>query len=196
MQSWPDDVVLEGRFARLEPLAMGHHDDLVEAANDGELHKIWYTSVPNSQEMRAEIETRIAKDNMLPFAVVEKASGKAVGMTSYMHIDAVHKRVEIGSTWYRKSVQGGPINTECKILMLEHAFEKLDCIAVEFRTHAMNFQSRAAIERLGAKYDGLLRNHMRISDGSLRDTVVYSIINSEWPTVKTHLNWQMKKPRN
>ena len=195
MRSWPEDVTLDGQFVRLEPLSEFHHDDLVEASNDGDLHQLWYTWIPDAHGMKAEIETRMTRENMLAFAIIDKESRKAVGMTTYMHIDALNKRVEIGSTWYRKSVQRGPLNTECKLLMLRHAFEDLDCIAVEFRTHGLNLQSRAAIERLGAKFDGLLRNHMRMSNGTLRDTAVYSIINSEWPTVKTHLEWQMVKPR-
>ena len=196
MQQWPDDVTLEGQYARLEPLGQQHHDDLVEASNDGDLHKLWYTWIPDAGGMATEIDARNAKDDVLAFAIIEKASGKAVGMTTYMNIDGVNKRVEIGSTWYRQSVQRGPINTECKLLMLTHAFESLSCIAVEFRTHALNLQSRRAIERLGAKFDGMLRNHTVMRDGTLRDTAIYSIINSEWPTVKTHLNWQMKKPRD
>ena len=147
--------------------------------------------------MRAEIERRLglqAKGSMLPFATLD-ATGKLVGMTTYMNVDAVHKRVEIGSTWTARSAQRGPLNTECKLMLLTHAFETLDCIAVEFRTHFFNQQSRAAIERLGAKLDGILRNHQRASNGTLRDTCVYSIIASEWPTVKTHLRWQLDKPR-
>jgi RimJ/RimL family protein N-acetyltransferase len=132
---------------------------------------------------------------MLPFAIIDKASGRAVGMTTYMNIDAGNKRVEIGSTWYSKAVQRGPLNTECKFLLLQHAFEQLDCIAVEFRTHFMNTQSRNGIERLGAKLDGILRSHMVSENGTLRDTAVYSIIACEWPTVKAHLTWKMEMPR-
>ena len=117
-------------------------------------------------------------------------------MTTFMNIDAGNKRVEIGSTWYAKSVQRSPLNTECKLLMMTHAFEVLNCIAVEFRTHFVNTQSRRAIERLGAKFDGVLRNHMVMANGSLRDTAVYSVINSEWPTIKTHLQFQLDKPRD
>ena len=133
---------------------------------------------------------------MLPFGIVDNASGKAVGMTTYMNVDAVHKRVEIGSTWYRKNVQRTALNTECKLLLLGHAFDTLDCIAVELRTHFFNHQSRAGIERLGAKLDGVLRNHQRARDGTLRDTAVYTIIASEWPTVRTHLQYQLSKPRH
>jgi RimJ/RimL family protein N-acetyltransferase len=131
---------------------------------------------------------------MLPFAVLD-ASGSVVGETTYMNIDATHKRVEIGSTWYARHVQRGPLNTECKLMLLTHAFEALDCIAVEFRTHRLNTQSRRAIERLGAQLDGVLRAHSRDPAGNLRDTAVYSITAAEWPTIKTHLRWQLDKPR-
>ena len=130
---------------------------------------------------------------MLPFAIVDNASGRAVGMTTYMHIDATNRRVEIGSTWYRRSVQRSGLNTECKYLLLRHAFEALHCNAVEFRTHFMNHQSRRAIERLGAKLDGILRQHMIMPNGSLRDTCVYSIIQAEWPAVETHLTFQLER---
>jgi N-acetyltransferase len=128
--------------------------------------------------------------------VIDNATGRAVGMTTYMNVDAINRHVEIGSTWYRKSVQRTALNTQCKLMLLTHAFEALDCIAVEFRTHAFNHQSRTAIERLGAKLDGVLRNHQIASNGTLRDTYVYSIIASEWPTVKANLNWQIGQVRN
>ena len=136
---------------------------------------------------------------MLPFAVIENASGKAVGLTTYMNIDNGNRRVEIGSTWYRQRVQRTALNTECKLLLLQHAFEQLHCIAVEFRTHFFNQQSRAGIERLGAKLDGVLRSHQvnphPDAKGSLRDTCVYSVIAPEWPTVRAHLSYQLSKPR-
>ena len=132
---------------------------------------------------------------MLPFTVIDPATGQPAGMTTYMNIDAAMRRVEIGSTWYRRSVQRSPLNTECKFLLLRHAFETLDCIAVEFRTHFFNGPSRRAIERVGAKLDGILRNHMRAEDGTLRDTCVYSIIAGEWPAVASNLRWQMERPR-
>jgi RimJ/RimL family protein N-acetyltransferase len=147
--------------------------------------------------MRAEITRRLdlqAKGSMLPFTS-RNAEGRVVGMTTYMHIDAANKRVEIGSTWTAASMQRSPFNTECKLLLLGHAFEALGCIAVEFRTHFFNQQSRRAIERLGAKLDGILRSHSRASNGTLRDTCVYSITQAEWPTVKAHLQWQLDKPR-
>ena len=170
---------------------------MTEAAKDGELWKLWYTGVPSPEKMFAEIERRIelqAKGSMLPFAVLD-TDGVAVGMTTYMNIDAVHKHVEIGSTWYAQRVQRTALNTECKLMLMTHAFETLDCIAVEFRTSYLNQQSRRAIERLGAKLDGVLRNHQRHSDGSLRDTCAYSVIQSEWPTVKSHLTFQLTRLR-
>jgi RimJ/RimL family protein N-acetyltransferase len=196
---WPDVVTLNGAFARLEPLSDAHCEGLIEATKDGELWRLWYTTVPSPQGMAGEIERRLKlreAGSMLPFAVIDLASGRPAGMTTYMNIDAVNRRVEIGSTWYRKSVQRSGINTECKLLMLRHAFETLDCIAVEFRTHFLNQQSRRAIERVGAKLDGVLRNHMRMADGSLRDTCAYSIIASEWPAVRANLIWQTEKPRD
>jgi RimJ/RimL family protein N-acetyltransferase len=116
-------------------------------------------------------------------------------MTTFMNIDAANRRVEIGSTWYRQSVQRGPLNTQCKLLLLTHAFETLDCIAVEFRTHVLNMQSRRAIERLGARLDGILRLHQILPNGTIRDTAVYSITAAEWPMVKAHLDWQLARPR-
>jgi RimJ/RimL family protein N-acetyltransferase len=198
MMNWLTPVTLRGSTATLVPLDAQHHDDLVEAVEDGELWRLWYTSVPEPARMAAEIERRLALQAagaMLPFAVLENATGQAVGMTTYMHVDAIHRRVEIGSTWYRRRVQRSALNTECKLLLLRHAFERLDCIAVEFRTHFFNHASRRAIERLGARLDGVLRNHQRATNGTLRDTCVYSIIESEWPTVCAHLEFQLTRPR-
>ena len=195
-------LTLAGRHVRLEPLQAAHHDDLCEAVRDGELWNHWYTAIPAPEGMAAEIGRRLqlqAQGSMCPFAVIEPASGQAVGMTTYMHIDAVHRRVEIGSTWYRQRVQRTPLNTEAKRLLLGHAFETLQCIAVEFRTHFFNQQSRRAIERLGARLDGVLRNHQINphpgAAGALRDTCVYSIIAGEWPNVKAHLDHQLSRKR-
>ena len=196
---WPDPVTLEGEYATLVPLNRSHFDDLAEATKDGELWKLWYTFVPTAEDMAGEIDRRLGLQeagSMLPFTTIENATGQAVGMTTYMNIDAASKRVEIGSTWNRKRVQRGPMNTECKFMLLRHAFETLDCIAVEFRTHFFNHQSRGAIERLGVKLDGVLRNHMVMADGSFRDTCCYSIIASEWPTVKTHQSYKMSRSRS
>ena len=187
---WPAPVTLRGDHVLLEPLAPQHHDDLVDAVRDGDLWKLTYTTIPLPEKMEAEIARRLAlahAGSMRPFAVIEDASGKAVGMTTYMNIDAVHRRLEIGSTWYRTRVQRTTLNTECKLLLLAHAFETLDCIAVEFRTSAHNLRSQRAIERLGATRDGVLRSHARHADGTLRDTVVYSIIAAEWPSVRLRL---------
>jgi len=195
---WPDPVTLRGQHARLEPLSHQHREALVEAVKDGELSKLWYTAIPLPENMGKEIDRRLglqAAGSMLPFTVFD-ADGNVVGMSTYMNIDAANRRVEIGSTWYGKSAQRGPLNTQCKLLLLRHAFETLDCIAVEFRTHFFNHQSRRAIERLGAKQDGILRSHQVTPNGTLRDTVVYSITAAEWPTVRTHLNYQLNdKPR-
>ena len=194
--AWLAPIKLTGKHVRLEPLAFEHHDDLVESVRDGELWNLWYTSIPTPDKVRAEIERRLGlqdKGSMLPFAVVELASGRAVGMTTYMDIDAANRRVEIGSTWYRQRVWRTALNTECKLLLLRHAFEELSCVAVEFRTHFMNQRSRRAIERLGAKLDGILRNHRFQPNGTLRDTCVYSIIANEWPSVRAHLIHQLQR---
>jgi N-acetyltransferase len=191
---WPEPVTLRGTHALLEPLSPAHHDDLVEAVQDGALWKLWYTVVPAPEKMREEIERRIdcqARGAMLPFAVRDARTSKVVGMTSYWNVDEPHRRVEIGGTWYRKSMQRTPLNTECKLLLLTHAFESLNCTCVELRTHFFNHASRRAIERLGAKLDGVLRNNQILPNGNIRDTCVYSIIAGEWPTVKTHLQWKL-----
>jgi RimJ/RimL family protein N-acetyltransferase len=202
MNPWIAPTSLSGQHVQLVPLSLLHHDGLVQSVQDGELWNHWYTAIPTPEGMAAEINRRLdlqAKGSMCPFAVIDPAIGQAVGMTTYMNIDAANRRVEIGSTWYRKSVQRSPLNTEAKRLMLAHAFDQLNCIAVEFRTHFFNQQSRRAIERLGAKLDGVLRSHQinlhPLAVGTLRDTCVYSIIASEWPTVKAHLSHQLDRPR-
>jgi RimJ/RimL family protein N-acetyltransferase len=196
--AWLEPVSLRGEYARLDPLSHEHHDALVEAVKDGELWRLWYTFVPKPADMTKEIDRRLglqAAGSMLPFTVFD-AEGKISGMTTYMNVDAPNRRLEIGSTWYAKRVQRSALNTQCKLLLMEHAFETLGCIAVEFRTHFFNHQSRRGIERLGAKQDGILRSHQIAPNGTLRDTVVYSIIAAEWPTVKAHLNYQLKeRPR-
>ena len=202
MSAFAAPVTLLGKHVQLVPLNASHHDDLCEAVRDGELWNHWYTAIPTPEGMAAEIARRLdlqAKGSMCPFAVIDPATGRAAGMTTYMNIDATNRRVEIGSTWYRQSVQRGPLNTEAKRLLLAHAFEHLNCIAVEFRTHFFNQQSRRAIERLGAKLDGVLRSHQinphPLAAGALRDTCVYSIIASEWPNVKAHLDYQLVRAR-
>jgi N-acetyltransferase len=192
---WLEPTTLRGAHARLEPLSHEHCDGLTEAVKDGELWKLWYTAIPKPEDMGKEIDRRLGlqkAETMLPFTVFD-ADGKIAGMSTYMNVDATNRRVEIGSTWYAARVQRSAVNTQCKLLLLTHAFEKLDCIAVEFRTHFFNHQSRRGIERLGAKQDGILRSHQVAPNGSLRDTVVYSIIAGEWPTVKTHLNYQLNE---
>ena len=196
--TWLEPVTLRSARVTLEPLEQRHRDNLIEAVKDGALWTLWYTSIPTPENMGAEIERRLrlqAAGSMLPFAVIDNATTQAVGMTTYMNVDAANRRVEIGSTWYRKSVQRTDLNTHCKFLLLTHAFDVLNCIAVEFRTHFFNQQSRRGIERLGAKLDGILRNHQIASNGTLRDTCAYSIIASEWPTVREHLVWQIGRPR-
>lgn len=198
MPVWPPAFTAEGDHVIVAPLGREHEADLVEAAADGELHRLWYTTVPAPDGVGAEIDRRLALrevGSMLPFAIIDRAGGKAVGMTTYMNIDAANRRVEIGSTWYRKAVQRTPLNTECKLLLLRHAFETLDCIAVEFRTHVLNAQSRRAIERLGAKLDGVLRAHMIMPNGTVRDTACYSITAAEWPAVEANLRWKLTAPR-
>jgi len=192
---WPEPVTLRGRHATLEPLSTTHRDALADATRDGELWKLWYTLVPSPEGMLREIERRLdlqGRGSMLPFAVLD-ADGVPAGMTTFMNIDATNKRVEIGSTWYARRVQRSGLNTECKLMLMTHAFETLGCIAVEYRTSSFNHPSRRAIERLGAKLDGILRNHQRHANGSLRDTCVYSILESEWPTVKAHLAFQLER---
>jgi RimJ/RimL family protein N-acetyltransferase len=193
--NWPPDFSAENEFVRVEPLCIDHADDLRDAARD--LGQLWYTPIPTPDGVEAEIERRLAlreAGSMLPFAIVDKA-GKAAGMTTYMNIDAANRHIEIGSTWYAPRLQRTGANTACKLLLLTHAFEKLDCIAVEFRTHRLNTQSRKAIEGLGAQLDGILRSHKIMPNGTVRDTAVYSITAAEWPAIKAHLEWQLEKPR-
>ncbi|MDA7599087.1 GNAT family N-acetyltransferase [Alphaproteobacteria bacterium] len=198
MTLWPPEFQLDGDSISIVPSNAGHAADLAAVIEAGALDKLWYTMIPPPSEIGAEIERRLAlraSGNMLPMTIISKTTNKAVGMTTYMNIDAANRRLEIGSTFFCKSVQRSAVNTECKLLLLRHAFEHLDCIAVEFRTHCMNLQSRRAIERLGANFDGILRAHMIMANGTIRDTAVYSILASEWPTIKANLNWQLEKPR-
>ena len=196
--SWPKPVTLHSKTVQLEPLSIDHVSDLINAVKDGNLYNHWYTNIPQPKNMKMEIERRLKLQDMgtmLPFAVISLKTEKAVGMTTYMNVDKENKRVEIGSTWYAKSVQRTSLNTECKLVLLEHAFEKLNCICVEFRTHFMNHQSRRGIERLGAKLDGILRSNAIQKNGTIRDTAVYTIISSEWSSVKANLEYQLVKNR-
>ncbi|POH57366.1 GNAT family N-acetyltransferase [Arthrobacter glacialis] len=196
-------VTLRGKYVTLEPLSMSHHDGLVAAASDGELWNLWYTSVPRPEAMKDEIERRLAAQeigSMVPFTTrlndpVTGEAGKIIGMTTYCNINAELPRLEIGYTWNAASSQGSGTNPDSKRLLLAHAFETLGCVAVEFNTHWMNFQSREAITRLGAKQDGVLRAHRRMPDGSLRDTVVFSILAAEWPQVRSGLDHRLSKKR-
>ena len=193
-------VTIQGKHASLVPLTMAHHDGLCEAVRDGELWKLWYTSIPSPEGMAIEIDRRLGLQrlgSMNPFSILD-AKGNPIGMTTYMNIDQENRRLEIGSTWYRRSVQRTAINTECKLMLLRYAFINLDCIAVEFRTHFFNHQSRKGIERLGAKLDGVLRSHQinRHPDAkdSIRDTCVYSILACEFPPVDAHLSFRLQLP--
>ena len=191
-----EPITLTGQFVTLEPLSQEHHEGLVDAARDGDLWKLWYTSVPTPEGMAAEIDRRLglqAKGSMLPFATRSNLTGELIGMTTYMNIDAQTPRLEIGSTWNAASAHGTGTNPDSKLLLLRHAFETLGCPAVEFRTHWMNQQSREAIARLGAKQDGVLRSHSRSADGALRDTVVFSILDHEWPAVRNGLEFRLAK---
>ena len=184
-------LTLHGGLVRLEPLQHGHAEELRSVVADGRLYELWFTSVPKPEAVPAYTDAALdmqARNVALPFAVRRIADGKLVGCTRYCNADATHRRVEIGYTFHAASAQRSGVNTECKRLLLEHAFDTLSCIAVEFRTHWHNHRSRAAIERLGAKLDGVLRHHQKLPDGSLRDTVVYSIIAPEWPAVRRNLD--------
>jgi len=190
-------VTLQGDHVQLVSLSPDHAPGLTIAVQDGSLWQLWYTSAPAPERVSAEIARRLslhAAGSMLPFTVLDPA-GQPVGMTTYMNIDAANRRVEIGSTWYARRVQRTALNTEAKLLLLAHAFDTLHCIAVEFRTHFLNLQSRSAIERLGAKLDGVLRCHSVAPNGTLRDTCVYSITAAEWPAIRAHLTWQLERPR-
>jgi RimJ/RimL family protein N-acetyltransferase len=191
---WLQPVTLAGRHVRLEPLAREHVEGLQRAAGDGELWKLWYTSVPAPDATAGYVDTALALQAQglaLPF-VVRDGDGEIVGCTRFGNVDAANRHVEIGWTWYAKRCQRTGLNTEAKLLLLTHAFEALQCAAVEFRTSWFNHASRNAIARLGAKQDGVLRNHMRMADGSYRDTVVFSIIANEWPMVKRHLQFKLE----
>lgn len=193
---WIEPFTATGKYVSLIPLEPDHEARLVDAINDGNVWDTWFAAVPSPEGMRREIEWRLGladQGRMLPFTVLD-ADGRIVGMTSYMNIDAPNRRLEIGHTWYGKSVQRTPLNTEAKLLLLRRAFESYDCIAVGFRTAFFNQPSRRAIERLGAKFEGIWRNHVILPDGTLRDTCYYSIINSEWPAVLRHLTWLLERP--
>ena len=197
-QRFVEPVALEGRHVRLEPMTRARAGAIAEAlaiaAADGTLWESKVTTIPRPENMRAYVDQALSELDAgvsMPFVTLDRASGKVVGTTRYMNIEAPHRRLEIGTTWLARSAQRTPINTEAKYLMLKHAFEVLRCIAVDLRTHERNAQSRAAIERLGAKLDGILRHHRIMPDGSLRNTATYSIIDTEWPAVKAGLEQKL-----
>jgi RimJ/RimL family protein N-acetyltransferase len=197
-----EPVTLEGRHVRLEPMARERAAEIAQAlavaAADGALWESKVTTIPRPEGVRAYVDQALAELDAavsMPFVTVDRASGKVVGTTRYMNIEAPHRRLEIGTTWLARSAQRTALNTEAKYLMLKHAFEGLGCIAVDLRTHEKNFQSRTAIERLGARLDGILRNHRIMPDGSLRNTASYSIIDAEWPAVKARLAASLQRTR-
>ncbi|GAB1309538.1 GNAT family protein [Urechidicola sp. KH5] len=192
MNTWLQPVILKGTSIKLVPLDFSHKEGLLAAASDGELWNLWYTSVPSKETVDRYLENALINHTMLPFAVIDNNSGSVIGSTRYCNVEPKNLRLEIGYTWYAKSYQRTSINTQCKLALLTHAFEILNCNAVEFRTHYFNEASRNAITRLGAKQDGVLRNHRVDADGSLRDTVVFSIIKSEWPIIKKHLKFKLR----
>jgi RimJ/RimL family protein N-acetyltransferase len=189
-----EPVTLEGRHVRLEPMARARAEPiaaaLAAAAADGSMWESKVTTIPRPEGMRAYVDQALAEFDAgvsLPFVTIDRESRRAVGTTRYMNIEAPHRRLEVGTTWIGRSFQRTAINTDAKYLMLKHAFETLRCIAVDLRTHEKNAQSRAAIERLGARLDGILRNHRIMPDGTLRNTAAYSIVDAEWPAVKARL---------
>ncbi len=189
-------VTLEGHGVRLEPLTYEHHDGLAAAAADGRLWELWFTAVPEPEQTRAYIANALAGQeagHMLPWAVRELSSGEIIGSTRYHDIVAAIDRVEIGYTWYGKRWQRSHVNTSCKLLLLGHAFDTLGCKVVGLRTDNFNFVSQRAIEALGAKKDGVIRHHLARRDGSARDTVIYSILASEWRDVKRHLECRLAR---
>jgi RimJ/RimL family protein N-acetyltransferase len=194
MSRWIEPVTLVGEHVKLVPLSFEHEQGLANAAADGELWKLWYTSVPTPEGVRDWIAAALVMRDTFgahPFAVIDIKSGDVVGSTRFFNVEAAHRRLEIGHTWYAKRVQRSSLNTEAKLLLLSHAFDTLKTIAVEFRTHFMNQQSRAAIARLGARQDGILRNHQIGRDGIYRDTVVFSIVEAEWPAVRANLRMKL-----
>jgi N-acetyltransferase len=192
----PAPTTLEGYGVRLEPLARGHGDGLRDAAADGRLWDLWYTSVPEPKQAGAYITAALAGQqagHMLPWAVRELDSGIIAGSTRYHDIVAEVDRVEIGYTWYAKRWQRSHVNTACKLLLLGHAFEVLGCAVVGLRTDNFNFPSQRAIEALGAKKDGVIRHHHLRRDGTVRDTVMYSVLASEWPDIKRYLRLRLER---
>jgi RimJ/RimL family protein N-acetyltransferase len=192
----PRPTVLEGHGVRLEPLAREHHDGLVAAASDGDLWKLWFTSVPEPGQAHAYISAALAGQDaghMLAWSIFDTASGVIIGSTRFHDIVPAVNRVEIGYTWYARRCQKTHVNTACKLLLLGHAFDELGCAVVGFRTDNFNFASQQAIAALGAKKDGVIRHHQARRDGTVRDTVMFSILAAEWPDVKRHLEWRLAR---
>lgn len=192
---WTEQPVLEGRHILLRPMVRSDGPAIVDAASDGKLWELFYTVVPGPESINAYLDRAEREQGwgrIMPFAVIEKASGDLVGATRYMRTNAPHRRLEIGTTFYASRVQRTPINSEAKLLLLTHAFESMNCVCVQFRTDHFNFASQRAIERLGAKRDGLIRNH-QIIDGRVRDTVLYSILANEWEGVKRNLQMRLSR---
>lgn len=193
MSNWLNELEMKGELASLIPMRADHRAALLKAVMADDLWRFWYTEIPNENTIDAYMQRAFddkAAGKALPFVVVDRASDSIVGTTRFLQADTVNKRIEVGKTWYAKRVQRTGVNTECKLMLLTHAFERLESIAVEFRTHWHNYASRTALERMGAKQDGVLRNH-QVIDGAYRDTVVFSIINQEWPAVKRHLLYRL-----
>ncbi|MCC2625741.1 MAG: N-acetyltransferase [Burkholderiales bacterium] len=195
--SWKKPVTLNGKYIALVPLSMEHCTDLIAATKDGELWKLWYATVPSPEGMMAEIQHRLDsqdKGTLLPWTVIDNRTNLAIGMTTYLKVSEADRRLDIGWTWYRRSAQMTSVNTECKLLLLKHAFETLKCVAVGFGANFFNNNSRRAIERLGAKFDGIIRNKRIMPNGAVCDFCLYSIIDSEWKTVKLNLESKLLKP--
>ncbi len=194
MAGWVEPVTLAGEHVVLEPLARSHVEGLARAAADGELWRLWYTSVPSPERTQAYVDAALEmreRDGALPFVVRRRSDGAVVGTTRFFHVEPSHRRLELGHTWYAANAQRTSVNAECKLLLLGHAFDALGAIAVELRTHFLNHASRRAIERLGAKLDGVLRHHLTMPNGTLRDTCVYSILAAEWPAVRENLKLRL-----
>ena len=193
----PRPVTLEGRHVRLEPLSLAHHDRLCAVGPDAELWRWGLSTLATPADMRAYIETALtwqAQGTAVPFAIIARATGQVVGSTRYANIERADRRLEIGWTWLARAAQRTPANTEAKYLLLRHAFEVLGCIRVEFKTDVLNERSRAALLRIGAKQEGILRSHMIAASGRIRDSVYFSIIAGEWPTVKGGLEQKLARP--
>ncbi|WP_396927832.1 GNAT family N-acetyltransferase [Mycolicibacterium sp.] len=197
MSRFVEPVTLTGaQWVSLEPLHDSHIPELAAAAADGSLGELWFTSAPSPETTAAwvsRMQTMQASDDGVTYVIRRRTDGVVVGSSSLFHVDAANRRLEIGHTWYSASARRTGVNTETKLLMLSHAFDQIGCVAVEFRTHFFNRGSRAAIERLGAKLDGVLRSHQLLADGSRRDTVVYSILDIEWPAVRNNLTFQLRR---